>query len=134
MNLLCLAEIEKVLQRALEKNIKFNKEKMKLAQTSIPSFGHIITDEGIKPNPERVAAIKEMKPPTDITTLQSFLAMAYYTGRFLPNLSSMTAPLRDLVKKEDISEWQPHAQKAFEKIKEEIAKAATLCYTHQEED
>ncbi|ELT97965.1 hypothetical protein CAPTEDRAFT_146719, partial [Capitella teleta] len=54
---------------ARERNIKFNEEKLILKQRSISFYGHVITNQGVKPDPQKVKAIQAMEPPTDVTTM-----------------------------------------------------------------
>lgn len=117
-----------VMERARKRNIKFNEEKLILKQKSIPFYGHVITDQGVKPDPQKVKAIQDMKAPTDVPTLRSFLGLANYMSRFTKELSTVTAPLRDLVKQSSEFIWDQQAEKAFEDVKESISKTTTLKY------
>ncbi|ELU18322.1 hypothetical protein CAPTEDRAFT_78279, partial [Capitella teleta] len=52
-------------------------------------YGHVITDQGVKPNPHKVKAIQAMEPPKDVTTLCSFLRMVNYMSQFTKKLSTV---------------------------------------------
>ena len=69
-----------------------------------------------------------MAPPSTTQELQTFLGLATYLGPFIPSLSSLTAPLRELVKKGNTFEWTPSRQAAFETIKSKISEKTTLAY------
>ena len=117
-----------VLERAREKNVKFNEDKMVLKCREIPFYGHIISSKGVKPDPKKIAAIQDMAPPTSLKDLQCVLGMVNYLSRFTPRLSQLTAPLRDLCKKDSAFVWGPEHDRAFEEIKREIASTTTLKY------
>jgi hypothetical protein len=54
--------------------------------------GHVISPEGVKPEPEKVAALKNFPAPTDATGLRSFLGLAVQLGGFVPDLAHLTEP------------------------------------------
>ena len=57
------------------------------------------SENGVQPDPAKVSALQNMAPPADVQELQAFLGLATYMSPFIQNFSSLTAPLRDLVKK-----------------------------------
>ena len=67
--------LEKVLQRARQRNLKLNKEKSQNKWDQISYVGNVIGKNGLKPDPKKVEAIVNMKPPTDREELQRFLGM-----------------------------------------------------------
>ncbi|KAK2714021.1 hypothetical protein QYM36_008577 [Artemia franciscana] len=74
------------LERAREKNVKFNQEKCVFGAESIPYFGNLLTSEGIKPNPEKTRAITEMSPPENSEQLQKLLGMLNYLSKYITKL------------------------------------------------
>ena len=74
----------------------------------------------IRPDPSKVEAIKQLPSSTNITDLQKVLAP------FIPHLSDLTAPMRDLLKKESEYQWTASHQKALKKIKDLIWKEMSL--------
>ena len=65
-------------------------------------LGHTISEQGIKPDFNKIAAILEMPNPTYVKGLQRFLGMITYLGKFIPNLSDETTPLPTLLEKDII--------------------------------
>ena len=59
-----------------------------------------LSSEGLKPNGEKVRAVKEMKQPGNTKELMTFLGFLNYLGKFIPNLSDKTSPLRKLLEKD----------------------------------
>lgn len=77
----------------------FNKGKCKLLLSEVKYMGHIISPKGIKPDFDKIQAIKNIPPPKDKKGLQRFLGMVTYMCKFIKSLSEKTAPLRILLKK-----------------------------------
>lgn len=68
-----------------------------------------MTSEGLKPDPEKIRALKEMPAPNNIKELRTFLGLVQYLGKFLPNLAQESAPLRQLLEKQVTWHWdEPH--------------------------
>ena len=116
------------LDRCRERNLKLNKKKARLRQQEVPFIGHILTPEGLKPDPHKVEAIVGMPDPTDVQSLRRFLGMVNYLSKFLPRLSEETEVLRKLTEKD--AEWcwlQSHTD-AVAHVKEMIVSAPVLAY------
>lgn len=64
--------------------MKFNAKKMRLKLTEVPYMGHLMTNEGVKPDPQKVDAMLNMPRPTDCKGVQRLLGSANYLSRFLP--------------------------------------------------
>ena len=67
-----------LLETARMNNLSFNPDKIQFKSTDCKFFGHSLTSEGLKPDPEKVKAIVDMKPLQSIKTLQSFSGMVNY--------------------------------------------------------
>nr|XP_012149735.1 PREDICTED: uncharacterized protein K02A2.6-like [Megachile rotundata] len=79
--------------------------------------GYIINKSGIHKAPDKIEAINNVRRPTNITELRSFLGMIHYYDRFIPNLSSILKPLNTLLQKEVKYEWSPDCEKSFQAAK-----------------
>ena len=117
-----------VLDRAREVNLKLNPKKCRFRVPEITYVGHVFTASGLKPDPQKTAAISEMPAPEDVLSLQRFLGMVNYLGKFIPDLSELSAPLRDLVKKDTAWAWFPQHQNAFDVLKSKLISTPTLKY------
>ena len=95
-----------VLNRCKEHGITISLRKLELG-TSIPFAGFVVSSTGLRPDPQLVAAIKQFPPPTDVSTLRSFLGLANQVASFVPDLSHMTVRMRELLKKEVAWAWLP---------------------------
>ena len=121
-------KLKSVLDRCREINLKLNPKKCKFRVTRVPYVGHILTDKGVLPDPDKVRAIDELPIPNDIKALQRFLGMVNYLAKFIKGHSDLTAPLRELLHKGIEFLWLPRHTEAFEKIKSAIAVPTSLQY------
>ena len=88
----------KFLERASEKGLKLNKGKCKIRQREVPYVGHLLTAEGPKIDPQKVKAIHEMPEPKTKEDVKRLLGFVQFLSRYLPKLSTVDAPLRELEK------------------------------------
>ncbi|KAL0153751.1 hypothetical protein M9458_050972 [Cirrhinus mrigala] len=112
------AILRKVVERATSYNLKLNFNKCHIRQPAVPYVGHLITADGLKPDPVKIKAVQHMSRPTDKDGVRRFLGFVTYLSKFIPNLSEVDAPLRQLRKKDVEFTWQPAQQKAFARLKE----------------
>ena len=116
------------LDRCRERNLKLNLKKTQLRQREVPFIGHILTPEGLKPDPHKVEAIVKMPDPTDVQALRRFLGMVNYLAKFLPRLSEETEVLRKLTEKDAQWCWLPTHADAVARVKDLIVSAPVLAY------
>ena len=55
-----------------------------------PLFDHVLTLEGLKSDPKKVAAIEQMQPPTNKSKLETILGMVQYLSKFAPHLAEIS--------------------------------------------
>ena len=116
------------LQRCREKNLKLKKEKAQLRKTEVAFIGHILTPDGLKPDPKKVEAISDMPHPTNVQSLRRFLGMVNYLAKFLPCLSDETEVLRKLTEKDAEWCWLTAHEEAMARIQRMISTAPVLAY------
>ena len=87
-----------LLEMARMDNLSLNPDKIQFKSTDCKFFGHRMTPEGLKLDPEKVKAIVLMPPLKSIQSLQSFNGMVNYLKRFSPVLTELAEPLRRLQK------------------------------------
>ena len=94
-----MQKVEKNFEKlsVLEKSgFKLNKDKWIFKATRIKFLGHIVSANGLEADPDKVEAIRVIKRPTNKTELQGLLGMITYVNKFIPNMSDLTNPLRDV--------------------------------------
>ncbi|GBG59565.1 hypothetical protein CBR_g49825 [Chara braunii] len=121
----CSAEVEghlrdeevgtQVLEKLREANFKINAKKCEWTQ--VLYLGHILDGDGIKPEDNKIAAIRDWPTPRTLTELRSFLGLANYYRKFVRNFSTIVAPLHRLLKKKTIWQWDKDCTSALTKLK-----------------
>lgn len=120
--------LKKALEKAKTNNLKLNKRKCQIKKTEVRFLGHIFTDQGLKPDEQKCKAIREMRQPENVADIQRLLGMLNYESKFIPNLSELTAPLRQLLNKETEWHWTPEINDCFIKLKEVLTNPPVLAY------
>ncbi|XP_057310511.1 uncharacterized protein K02A2.6-like [Hydractinia symbiolongicarpus] len=123
-----LDRMQCVFERLREKNLTVNLKKCEFLKTELIYMGHKLSKDGIAPDERKVRAIADLKPPTNVKELQSFLGMVTYCSKFLPHFSTVTAPLRQLLSKDTKWSWGDAQRQAFNDLKIMLLSSATLAY------
>ena len=92
-----LDHIEHVFSRLKEVNLKIKSKKSHFFQTSITFLGHILSADGVSPNPEKVAKNQRLPTPKTPKEVHSFIGLASYYRRFIPNFAKWAGPLHTLI-------------------------------------
>ena len=120
--------LKAVLDRAREVNLHLNPAKCKIGLRSVAYVGHVFTSHGLQPDPEKVSAVTNMPPPDNVSALQRFLGMVTYLSKFVPQLSELAGPLRELTHDNVAWCWLEQHKIAFNQIKDKLANSPTLRY------
>ena len=126
-----LVLLERCRQRHGQRHIKLNKDKMKfkLPLGQLSYIGHVISSEGLRPDPAKVEAIQNMPPPADKQGLRRIMGMVNYLQKFAPGLSELTTPIRTLLKDDAEFVWEENVHgECFKRVKAVIASAPVLKY------
>lgn len=108
--------MEKVLERARENNVRFNPYKIQYCQKEVIFMGNIISPGQIKPVDKYIQAILDMKMPQDKGSVARFLGLLKYIARFIPNLSKITANLRNLTRNDVQFHWNEEHEMEFKNL------------------
>lgn len=117
-----------LLERARKIGLKLNKDKCRFLQKELPYIGHLLTTDGIKPDPNKVTAIREMQPPTTQLGVKRFLGHVTYMAKFVKNLAAESEPLRRLLKQGNSFSWDTDQKASFDKLKTILTDSDTLQY------
>jgi hypothetical protein len=79
-------------------------------------------------DPDKVKAIVEMERPDHISGSRRFLGMVNQLNKFLPKITELTKPLRELLKVDNAWIWDTTQENAFQQIKHELASSGTLSH------
>ena len=89
-------------------------------------LGHVVSAEGISVDPQKIEAIVDWKPPTNITEVRSFLGLAGYYRKFVEGFSKIATPLTKLTGKEEKFIWSEACQNSFDELKQRLTTAPVL--------
>ena len=117
-----------LLDRCREINLKLNRKKLKLKLKSIGYMGHILSQRGLSPDPDKIKALTDMPKPTDVQGIQRLIGMVTYLAKFLPQLSTVCEPLRRLTYKDAKFVWTEIHDDAFAKMKRLLTEAPVLAF------
>ncbi|CAC5400091.1 unnamed protein product [Mytilus coruscus] len=120
--------LRSVLNRCQEVGLTLNAEKCKFRVKEVTYIGHTLSADGVRPDQEKIRAIKEMPAPIDKKGVQRLLGTINYLAKFVPNMSAVTEPIRKLLKEEHEFIWTHEQQQAFEKLKDIITKNPVLSF------
>ena len=86
----------------------------------------MISGEGISVDHQKIEAIVNWKPPTNVTEIQSFMGLAGYYRKFVDGFSKLAAPLTKLTRKEENFVWSEACQQSFDELKQKLTSAPVL--------
>jgi hypothetical protein len=123
-----VSDVREVFKRIREAQMKLKPKKCHLFQKNIKYLGHVVTTEGVKPDPDKTKAVDKLKPPKNIEELQSFLGIVGYYRKFVDNFATFCAPLYELTKWGTIFNWTERQQDAFEHVKNVLVSEPMLVH------
>ena len=139
-----LDRIQFTFGRLKEFSLKIKPKKSFFFQAEVNFLGHILSQRGVSPNPEKVAKIKDWPVPKTSKEVHSFVGLASYYRRFIPNFAKWAGPLHALIipaatqlkvrqgvlKKSELPEfkWSTECQEGFDNLKKALTSAPILAY------
>ena len=123
-----IANLREVLRWLNEAVLRLKLPKCSFLQDSVTYLGHHLSASGLEPVPEKVRAVVDAPKPTDQKQLQAFLGLLNYYGRFLPKLSTILAPLHELLHRDKPWCWHTAQETAFRKAKQLLQDASVLTF------
>ncbi|KAM0729433.1 Retrovirus-related Pol polyprotein from transposon 297 [Formica fusca] len=123
-----------VLRRLRENNLKLQPDKCEFLRKEVTYLGHIITENGISPDPSKLEAVRNFPTPRKVKDIQAFIGLAGYYRKFIENFSKIAKQLTKLTKKKNKFEWTQEQQQAFEMLKEKLTTAPLLKYPDFEKE
>ena len=123
-----------VLQRLQDNNLYCKLSKCEFAKPEVKYLGHVVSQQGISPDPDKLAAIKDWPVPSGPTDkkskreLMSFLGLANYYRRFVKNFSKIALPLTNLLPDDVAWTWGDVQQAAFDALKQALTSEPLLVH------
>ena len=135
--------IEIVLERLQSVNLRLNSEKCSWFHKSVSFLGHIISEDGIATDDDKLKVVRDWEKPQTIKQLRSFIGFASYYGKFIPKFTSLCRPLHELIIEKNNERgtvigrrsstkielvWSIEALEAFENLKIKLCSTPILGY------
>jgi transposase InsO family protein len=108
-----LQVLDQVLARLHKNHLKINLEKCVFGNKEVSYLGFTLTPEGIKPGKNKLKAIKDAKPPTDVKTIRSFVGLCNFFRTHIKDFALIAAPLFKLTRKDSGYKSGPLPEKAL---------------------
>ena len=124
-----MTTLQQVLDRLRSAKLTAKPSKCMIGYDSIECFGHNIVGQTVRPQEDKIQAIRDAPRPSTKRQIKSFLGLAGFYRRFIPNFSSIASPLTDLTKKNrpnSIKDWQDHHERAFQTLKNRLTSSLIL--------
>lgn len=131
-----------VLETLREQNLKAKLEKCCFLKTEVKYLGHVISQDGVATDPEKISVVANWQTPKTVTELRSFLGFASYYRRFVKGFATLAAPLHRLVaelggtktkrpSKRPLQEmWNEQCEKSFTELKSKLVNSPVLAYAN----
>lgn len=124
-----ILSIRKIFERLQTVNLKIQLDKSEFLKKETEFLGHIVTTEGIKPNPNKIETILKYKIPKTTKEIKSFLGITGYYRKFIKDYSKIAKPMTIYLKKgSKINEKDPDYIKSFEDLKTLITSDPILIF------
>ena len=123
-----LINLEKVFKKLEEAGLKMKRSKCQFFLQTIKYLGHLVSAEGLRPDPDKVKAMQNLKAPTNVKEVRSVVGSTSYYRRFIQDYAEIAKPLIALTKKNTIFSWGPDQQRAFDTLKAKLMEAPVLAY------
>src|SRR6185437_2129902 len=118
-----------VLQRLREHKLYAKFSKCEFWLKEVPFLGHVISAKGISVDPGKVQDVLDWEAPISVKEIRSFLGLAGYYRRFIPEFSKIAKPMTELLKKGVKFHWNDKCEEAFHTLKKFLTSAPILAQT-----
>ena len=120
--------LTQVFQRFRDAGLKLKPDKCHFFEKEVTFLGHLLSAEGVLPDPKNIKKILEWPVPEDSTDVRGFLGLGSYYRRFVKEYARKMAPLFNILKKDQAFDWSQECQEAFEKEKTTLVSADIMAY------
>jgi hypothetical protein len=112
-----IIDLREVFERLQNSNLKLKPSKCYICQDKINYLGHVISEKGIEPNPNKTKAILQMKKPCNKAELRTWLGMFSYYRNFIPNFARIASLLYKLTHDNVQFKWAAEHDEIFSKLR-----------------
>ena len=123
-----LENLASVFDRLRQAGLRLKPSKCYLARWEVEYLGYVVSAKGVAADPRKMEAVRAFPTPSNLKSLRSFLGLASYYRRFIPNFAKVVNPLHALTRKDAHFDWSPTCQTAFEDLKRLLTEAPLLAF------
>lgn len=124
-----LDSITKIFKRLEEVNLMVQLDKSEFLKRETEFLGHIITLDGIKPNPKKIECVKNFPIPKTNKQIKQFLGLTGYYRKFIRDYSKLAKPMTKYLKKDKkVNTSDPEYIESFELLKRMLINDPILKY------
>ena len=123
-----LQHLEEIFKRLRHFDLKMKRQKSAFFKKHIQYLGHLVSEQGFEPLPEKLEAIRTMPHPKTAKEVKQFLGLIGYYRKFIPRFSDLSRPLTRLSRHDAKFEWTPQCQKSFDHLRELLMQYPILRY------
>ena len=120
--------VRKFFNRLTSTRLVLQPEKVYFLRKEVAFLGHIVSDKGVEPDPEKIKAVREFPQPKGVRNIREFLGLTGYYRRFIQDYARIAKPLHELLKKDKEFNWETDQQIAFETLKERLCAHPILLF------
>ncbi|CAM4964110.1 unnamed protein product [Rotaria socialis] len=105
-------------------------DKCHFCKTQLKYLGHIVSKEGIHPDPDKLNAVREYPVPAKLKAVRTFLGLSSYYRRFIKSYATIAEPLIALTRHSDLKsfQWSEACQNSFETLRQRLIEAPIISY------
>jgi len=122
------SRLENVLARFEKANLHLHPGKCVIVQPQVNYLGYVLSENGVSTSADKVEAVKNYPTPKNVRDVRSFLGLASFYGRLVPDFAALAKPLTSLIRKDLEFIWGPNQQQAFEDLKNKLCTMPVLAY------
>ena len=127
-----LKQLDCVLERLAGAGLKLKPSKCELLKTKVAFLGHVVSGQGVSPDPAKVTKIQDWEPPKNVKEVRAYLGLCSYYRRFIKDFASIAAPLHRLTEKQVAFEWSEDCQEAFDALQKALTSDSLMAYPSAE--
>ncbi|XP_036149749.1 uncharacterized protein LOC118647910 [Monomorium pharaonis] len=117
-----------LFERLRQVGLKLQPDKCEYLKPELEYLGHVISEQGIQPNPNRIEKVKTYPVPRNPKEIKQFLGLVGYYRKFIKDFSKIAKPLTRLLQKSSTFQWTNEQQHSFESLKSKLITQPVLSY------
>ena len=123
-----IKRLGEVFGRLRNAGLKLKPSKCELCKAEVKYLGHVVTEQGIRTDPDKIKAVSDWATPTNLKQLRGFLGLCSYYRKFINHFAEIASPLHALTKKNESFIWSSQCEESFQILKSKLVTAPTLAY------